>query len=351
MRLFGLFLIGVFCTLAAGTIAWAGTVPGAEKPIYAAYFYDEGCQACSGAEFNVDYLRSRYPQLVVQQFNTSQDETLGRWLARRAGRSAFQTPAFFIADQAWMGEIELTPAAIQAALERYTAMGTQKIWEGAGPIRWRGGLNRDSPVLGRVLAILFGLLDGLLPAAMSVLLFLEVVVIVYGPVGQLTGRSVQPESHVEDRAPGMQSIVAFVVGMFLTLSALGLAGYANPIRLEAWLGALHQPAMVTTILACLALALFALVRWVGARRAQHPLPTPARLVSHGPPAGWLPFIAGAAGVLVTIPALASVGQGYLPAVIYICSIFTAPVQALLALLLYNVLFVLPLAVMLVLAIS
>lgn len=313
------------------------------SPVYAAYFYDKGCQPCSGAEYNVEYLHELFPQLSVQQFNASQDAALGKWLTRRAGRSGFRTPALFIGDQAWIGEVELIPSSIQPTVERYSVSGTEEIWGEAAPIRWRAGLSSYVPSLGGVIAISFGLVDGLIPSAISALLFLEAVIIIYG--------------HPRDSAnPGLisissilKSIIAFSASTFAVLSILGLVGYDHPIVLQSWLGALRQPALVLTILCALALAVVAVVKWIRIRRTQHSGLMPG--IAHEPPVSVAILIACVAGILVAILSLASAGSAYVPALIYVYSIFTSPTQAFIAMLLYSTLWVLPLAVILVLTLQ
>ncbi len=89
-----------------------------DAPIYAAYFYQTGCQSCSRVEADLNYLRSRYPQLIIEEFNIYDNAGLADWLTRKAGRKTddLHSPALFIADEAWFGEEEITPAVVEEAL-------------------------------------------------------------------------------------------------------------------------------------------------------------------------------------------------------------------------------------------
>ena len=70
-------------------------------PIYAAYFYQVGCKECNRADADINYLRSQYPQLVVEEFKIYSDTPLANWMAKRSNRSAdLKVPALFIGDQA-----------------------------------------------------------------------------------------------------------------------------------------------------------------------------------------------------------------------------------------------------------
>ncbi|MCD6355671.1 MAG: hypothetical protein J7L66_00170 [Anaerolineaceae bacterium] len=99
----------------------------AGAPIYAAYFYQTGCDTCSRVEADLAYLQSKYPQLIIETFNVYDDAALGLWLAERAGKKDFHTPAVFIGSEAWIGEGEITPDAIETALQCYAKEGSPKI--------------------------------------------------------------------------------------------------------------------------------------------------------------------------------------------------------------------------------
>ena len=102
-------------------------------PIYAAYFYQTGCDSCSRVEADLAYLRTQYPQLIIEEYNVYDQAGLGIWLAERAGREDFQTPAVFIGSQAWIGEGEITPDAIEVALQCYQQEGSPKVWDAYDP--------------------------------------------------------------------------------------------------------------------------------------------------------------------------------------------------------------------------
>ena len=296
--------------------------------MYAAYFYDEGCQPCSGAEYNIEYLKQLSPQLTVQQFNAKQDRELGRWLARRVGRSDFRTPALFIGDQAWIGEVELIPASVQPVVEHYAITGTENTWDLVAPILWRARLSSSLPALNGAIAIACGLVDGLIPTVISTLLFLEAVLIVSG----------RPGSSATPHVPGLRSSIAFSVSICVILSALGLASYTHPIAFETLLSAIRQPAIFLVILCTSFLAIMIVVRW---NRL-----TSRESVTH---ISWGVLSTCVVGVPIACLSIACVGPACTAALIYIYSIFTSLPQAIIATLLYSVLFVLPLMVILVLA--
>jgi hypothetical protein len=344
----GLLFLGILSL--AGVARHSADVTGGNT-IYAAYFYAAGCQPCSGAENNVQLLHSQYPQLDIQEFDTKQDEALGKWLARRAGRSDFNTPALFIGDQAWIGEVELFPASVQAALDQNPAQGAIRVWDEAAPIRWRAGIAQNSPVSAGAIGIAFGLVDGLIPAAVMALLFLEVAIMVYKPYGHTATPELIPSRgdgtmSFAGSAGSAVSISTYAIGMFVAISALSLAIYDNPIRIESWLAALRAPGLILIVVAGVSLALAAFVQWTRSKQAQSSGSLPITL--HRPSRGWALVATGAASILIALLSIAGVGRAFVPALIYLYSLFTAPLQAYTAGLFYDAFFVLPLVVILVL---
>jgi hypothetical protein len=94
-------------------------------PIYAAYFYQTGCKECDRAETDMVYLQSKYPQLIIEEFNIFEEAGMAEWMAARVGvEKNFNTPALFIGDYAWIDESEFTPDLIDPVLQELTAEGS-----------------------------------------------------------------------------------------------------------------------------------------------------------------------------------------------------------------------------------
>jgi len=93
----------------------------APAAFWAAYFYEVGCQECSRAEYDIRYVQSRFPQLLVEEYNVRDDAALAEWLGARSGvpeRQRLTTPAFFAGDDYLIGT-DITSAALLALAERY----------------------------------------------------------------------------------------------------------------------------------------------------------------------------------------------------------------------------------------
>ena len=304
-------------------------------PVWAAYFFQVGCRECSRTEADLQYARVRNPQLVVDEFNIYDRTDLVQWLAERAGRSAdLAAPALFIGDDALFGAAEITPQNIAVLVEKYTASGAQRIWGRSETV----ALPR--PSLPNVLTVvLAGLFDGLNPCAFATLVFLISYLSVVGRRGKAL------------------LIVGglFTVGVFLayTLVGLGLWRVLSTIpivaqsRLGPWLYGI-------TAIACLALAVGSFLDFLKARRGEvrdMALVMPERIrrrvnsvIRRSSTARAFALAALPAGMVVSLLELACTGQVYLPTIIYVMSVPEMQARAALLLVLYNVMFIVPLAV-------
>ncbi len=311
-------------------------------PVWAAYFYQVGCQKCSRAETDIAYVRARYPQLIVDQFNIYDDAALAQWLADRAGRADMHTPALFIGGDALIGEEEITPQNIEALVAKYTASGAEKSWATFDRSA-QGALVERFRALGPLTVVFAGLVDGLNPCAFATLIFLISYL-------TFTGRK-----KLEVIAVGG----AFTLGVFLAYLGVGLGLYKVLALLGDSLHTLSRWVYALTALMCAVLAVVSLLDFLKARRGELgdmtlKLPESLRkrvnaVVRTG--AQTRAFVTGAfvTGVVVSMIELACTGQIYLPTIIFVTSIPELRVQAIGYLLLYNLLFILPLVIVFVLA--
>ncbi len=313
-----------------------------QAPIWAAYFYQVGCQECSRAEADIRYIRQRYPQLVVEEFNIYEHAALAQWLAERAGRSDFHTPALFIGDDALIGDREITPQNLQALVEKYAATGAAKTWADFNPETGLSGLVERFRALGPLTVFFAGLVDGLNPCAFATLIFF----VAYLAAGGYKGRQVLAVGG------------AFAGGVFLTYLTVGLGFYKfldllgnTLILVGRWLYGL-------TALFCLVLAVLSFVDFLKARRGrieEMTLRLPDRLkkraravIRQGQRMSAYTLGAFVTGLLVSLLELACTGQLYLPTIVFVVSVPALRARAVAYLLLYNLAFILPLGVVFVL---
>lgn len=314
-----------------------------EAPIWAAYFYQVGCQECSRAEADIRYIRSRYPRLVVEEFNIYDDAALAQWLARRAGRDDLHTPALFIGDDALIGEGEITPQNLEALLEKYGPGGAGKVWAEFNPESGLADIVERFRALGPLTVVLAGLVDGLNPCAFATLVFF----VAYLAANGRKGREV------------LLVGAAFSAGVFLAYLAVGLGLYKVLGLLGDALTTLGRWVYGLTAALCAALAVVSFLDFLKARRGQIEglsLSLPASLrgraravVRQGQRASAYGVAALITGLVVSLLELACTGQVYLPTIVFVAGIPAMRSRAIGYLVLYNLVFILPLLVVFVLA--
>ncbi|MDY7079279.1 MAG: cytochrome c biogenesis protein CcdA [Chloroflexota bacterium] len=314
-------------------------------PIWVAYFYEVGCQECSRAEYDIRYVQSKYPQLLVEEYNIQDDAALAEWLGARAGvteKQRLATPALFVGDEYLIGT-DITAEALLALAEKYAPTGTEPAGADFNPKDAEQSIIERFQSFGVLTVVFAGLVDGLNPCAFATLAFFVSYL-------TLSGRK------------GREILIvgaAFTLGVFLAYLAVGLGFYKVLDLLGDLLTTLGHWVYGLTGLLCVVLAVFSFLDFLKARQGDIGdmtlnLPHGLRMrinavIRRGRKSQ--AFVAGAfiTGVLVSFLELACTGQVYLPTIIFVVSQPEMRVRALLFLVLYNLLFILPLVVVFVLA--
>ncbi|NLF01262.1 MAG: hypothetical protein GX601_09830 [Anaerolineales bacterium] len=302
-------------------------------PIRVAYFYEVGCRDCSRAEADIAYIRGRYPQVVVEELNIYDSVGLAEWLAQRVGRQDdLETPAVFVGDDALFGAGEISPQNLELLVQKYAATGTEAIWSGFEP----GSVAERT--LTPVRIAVAGLLDGLNPCAFATLIFFISYLAVSGRRGW------------QVLAVG----AAFALGVFLAYLAIGLGLYRLLDLVRAQHRLVGTVVMGLTGLLCAVLAVLSFRDFLRARNGQIKdmalvLPEVLRKRVHAVirrSSNARSFALGAffTGAAVSILELACTGQVYFATLVSMLDSPTGQAQALPLLLLYNLMFVVPLVV-------
>lgn len=314
-------------------------------PIWVAYFSQAGCQQCSRAEYDIRYAKSEYPQLVVEEFDVQEDAALAEWLGKRLGvpdRKRLATPALFVGDDYLVGE-EITSEGVLELAEKYVPTGADRFWEDIDTAQASQGIVERFRSFGPFTVVLAGLVDGLNPCAFATLVFFVSYLTLSGRQGR------------EVLAVG----AAFSVGVFLAYLGVGLGLYRLLGLLGDLLTKLGRWVYGLTAIACGGLAIASFVDFLKARRGDIgdmnlSLPHGLRrrinaAIRRGRNSET--YVAGAfvTGVIVSFLELACTGQVYLPTIMFVTSVPELRVRAVFYLVLYNLLFVLPLVVVFILA--
>jgi len=315
------------------------------NPIWIAYFYQVGCQECSRAEYDIKYVKSRYPQIVVEEFDVQERTALEEWLGERAGvpeRKRLATPSLFVGDDYLIGE-EITSDALLELAERYAPTGAEKFWAEFDPEAAKQGIVERFRSFGPLTVVFAGLVDGLNPCAFATLVFF---------VSYLT---LSNREGPEILAVG----ATFTLGVFLAYLGVGLGLYELLGMMGSLLTRLGRWVYGLTAAVCAVLALVSLRDFFKARKGEIGemslnLPHALRkrintVIRKGRETETYVVGAFVTGIVVSFLELACTGQVYLPTIIFVTSVPELRVRAVLYLVIYNLLFVMPLIVVFILA--
>jgi cytochrome c biogenesis protein CcdA len=321
------------------------SVSGDAPPIHLAYFYQTGCRACDRVRLDLDHLAQRYPGLVVHAFDVRERAALCEWLGERAGlpeEKRLTAPAVFVDGEALIGE-NLQTGNLEALVARYADDGAEPVWE-ARESSQRGAASR---IISRFRALTLptvlvaGLIDGLNPCAFATLVFF----VSYLAFAGRRGREV------------LAAGAAFTLAVFLTYLAVGL-GMLRFLAKLPFLDAASRWLYGLTAAVCLFLAAGNAYDWWQARQGEADemrLKLPTRLrrlinrtIREGADMEAFVVVTFVTGMVVSIIELACTGQVYLPTIVFVLGVPEMRAQAGLYLLLYNLVFVLPLVAVFVL---
>jgi cytochrome c biogenesis protein CcdA len=317
----------------------------APAPVWMAYFYEVGCQECSRAEYDIRYVETKYPQVMVEEYNAQSDAALIEWLGARFGVPETQrlaTPVLFVGDDYLIGA-EITSEAVSILVEKYAATGTQRVWSDFDAEEAGRNIVARFESFGVLTVAFAGLVDGLNPCAFATLAFFVSYLALSGRQGK------------EILAVG----AAFTLGVFLAYLSVGLGFYKVLDLLGDLLTTLGRWVYGLTGLFCAVLAVFSFLDFLKARRGgigDMALNLPHKLrmrinavIRKGRRSR--AFVAGSffTGIAVSFLELACTGQVYLPTIIFVVSQPQLQARAVIFLILYNLLFIMPLVVVFVMA--
>jgi cytochrome c biogenesis protein CcdA len=314
--------------------------------IHLAYFYQPGCRECDRVQLDLNYLQHRYPQLVIHTFDVKAEAALAEWLGERAGvpeEKRLTAPAVFVGDEGLVDEA-LHARSLEELIARHAATGAEAVWEEWETAQSQAaeGIVERFRSFGLLTVLAAGLVDGLNPCAFATIVFFISYLAFVGRKGR------------EVLAVG----AAFALGVFLTYLGVGV-GLLKFLASLPFLDALSRWVYGLTAALCLFLALGSLYDWWQARRGKPEemrlkLPTRLRrwinrVIREG--SGLRAFVpmAFVTGAVISVIELACTGQVYLPTILFVLGVPGLRVRAGAYLVLYNLMFVLPLVVVFLLA--
>jgi len=324
----------------------ASATPAPAKAIYLAFFEQTGCQECARTTYDLQVVEEQYPQLVVERFaiEEAENKALNEWLGEQFGvpeEERLSTPMVFVGQDVLIGE-EAILDNLLPAVARYAESGAPRAWEDFDPEAGEEGILTRFRSLGALTVLGAGLIDGLNPCAFATLVF-------FISYMALTGRRGREILFVG---------LAFTLGVFLTYLLIGV-GLLKVVQSLGILGSLGRWVYLLTAVMCAVLAALTFRDLALARRGKPsemtlklPLPLRKRInkvIREGAQVRAFVGMAFVTGFVVSLIELACTGQVYLPTIVYVLSQTELAARAFLYLLLYCLMFILPLVVVFVLS--
>jgi cytochrome c biogenesis protein CcdA/glutaredoxin len=315
-----------------------------KPPIYMAYFDKAGCQECARTTNDLAVVKKQFPQLVVETYPIEQNQALNEWLCQQYDvpeDKRLSTPMIFVGDEVLIGT-EANLKTLTAAVGKYAEAGAPREWDGFDENAGKTGIVERFKQFGVLTVLGAGLIDGLNPCAFATLVFF----ISYMALTGRRGRDI------------LLVGAAFALGVFLTYLLVGV-GLSKVISSLGFFPSLGRWVYVLTALLCVVLAALTFRDFLKARRGQAsemtlklPLSLRRRInrvIREGSQMRAFVGVAFLTGFVVSLIELACTGQVYLPTIMFVLSEPGMASQAFFYLLLYCIMFIIPLVVVFVLA--
>lgn len=316
---------------------------GSDSAINVAYFFTTGCGECDRVKYDLGYLKTRYSNLVVTELDITQPENkaLNEAIGQRLGVPTSErllTPSIYVGESYLVGKT-LTTTDLADTITKYSGSGASAFWNELDAEKQAAQSSISSRFLsfGVAPVLAAGLIDGLNPCAFATVIFF----VSYLTVAGRRGREILIVG------------AAFTLGVFLAYLLIGL-GLLQAIKSLSILVTVAKFVYLVTGLFCLVFAILNVRDYIRIRRgsiADMSLQLPSYLKNRvrsiiRENAKVRQFVIGAfaSGFIISILELLCTGQVYLPTIVYVVGIPELRAQATLYLLLYNLMFVVPLIV-------
>ena len=311
------------------------------KAIYVAYFEEAGCQECARTTYDLKVVQEQYPQLIVESFaiEEAENKALNEWLCDKYGvpeGERLSTPMLFVGDDVLIGT-EANLNNLLTTVAKYAGTGAERTWDDFDVEAGEKGIVDRFLSFGVLTVVGAGLIDGLNPCAFATLVF-------FISYMAFTGRRGRDILFVG---------ISFTLGVFLTYLLVGV-GLLKVVQSLSFFTALGRWVYLLTALLCFVLAILTFRDFSKARKGEAtdmalklPLDLRRRInkvIRESSQVRAFVAMAFVTGFIVSLLELACTGQVYLPTIVYVMSQPDLAAQAFLYLLLYCLMFVLPLVV-------
>jgi cytochrome c biogenesis protein CcdA/glutaredoxin len=316
------------------------------KPIHIAYFTDAGCQGCARTDNDLRVIEERYSQVVVERFQMEEEEDslLNECLCakyRVPEEKRLSTPMLFVGDDVLIGT-EADLGNLLAVVEKYIPIGAGPMWNDCDLEQAEEVRIARFKDWGVFVIMGAGLVDGLNPCAFATLVFFISYL-------AFTGRRGRDVLFVG---------AAFAAGVFLTYFLIGW-GVFEAVQSLKFFPLLGRWVYLITALLCTILAIFTFRDFFRARQGRTSemtlkLPDGLRkrinqVIRENARVEAFVAVALITGCIVSLLELACTGQVYLPTIAYVTTVPELASRAFFYLLLYCLMFIVPLVVVFLLS--
>lgn len=310
--------------------------------IHVAYVEKDGCEHCARASVALDVVGREWPNVVVTRLNEVRDADRVEAMGAHIGLPETQrlrAPSVYVGDEVLL-DPDITTDSLRALFDRH-ADGAPAYWETLDVSAGESSIIKRFRTMGPFAVVLAGLIDGVNPCAFATILFF----VSYLAISRRPRRDL------------LLIGLAFTAGVFLTYLIVGL-GAMKLMELASRVRVLGKVLYGLMAASCLVLAGISLSDYVKARQGRaHEMSLNLSDAMRDRIKGRIRSASGAfmgaafvSGLIVSVLELACTGQVYLPTISFVVGIPEMRPSAIAYLVLYNVMFIVPLLIVLLAAV-
>lgn len=343
LSLFFVIFVSQFSSLYAINSFAASTPSSVNYPVHLAYFYEVGCHDCDKAKIILKDISAKYPDIIILKSldislseNVELAEALGE-LNQMPEEERLLVPVIFLGKD-YLFRDAITFDNLDELIKKYSAAETIAPWE---KVKEKDLTAQDRLIarfqsFGLAAVAVSGLIDGINPCAFATIIFF----ISYLTLVKRKGRDILWVGGI------------FTLSVFLTYFLIG-TGALKMITSLSFLPLVRKIFVLVTAAFALILGVVSLYDYLQFKKkgttkdAKLQLPSFLKNMIHSAIrknvrlSNYI-LMAAVTGFIVSLLELACTGQIYLPTIMFISTIPDLKVNALLYLLFYNLMFVLPL---------
>ncbi len=304
------------------------------------YFYVGGCPECGRTSPYIDHIALTDERIKITKLNVALEENQELRakldeIYHVSEKKRGVVPAVFIGRNVFVGEEEIKKN-LEESIRNYKPEDTEFLLKAvSSTISGKERTKRYFETFGPLMVMLAGLIDGINPCAFAVLIFF------------ITFLLTQKRSRREVLITG----ISFTLGVFLAYLLSGLGLFRAILKLS-FVGMISKVIYLVSAILVITLSVFSFIDYIKIKKGKGgdiSLQLPRffkkgakKIIKKQPKSSLIAVTAFLVAFPVSLIEFLCTGQTYLPTIVYIIGIPELRVKALLMLVLYNFMFVLPL---------